>query len=94
MPIMYSPIRVDLLHRVGEAIRTPAIRCLLAVIAFATRILLADPTRLLDSLGDTDDATRLVAVREFLGGAPWYDTTLPRFGAPEPQLRTSLPPVC
>jgi hypothetical protein len=48
--------------------------------------LLADPTRLLDSLGDTDDATRLVTVREFLGGAPWYDTTLPRFGAPEPLL--------
>jgi hypothetical protein len=36
------------------------------------------------SLGDTDDAMRLVSVREFLAGAPWFDTTLPRIGAPEP----------
>ena len=35
-------------------------------------------------LGDTDDAVRLVTVRELLGGAPWFDTTLPRIGAPEP----------
>ena len=27
---------------------------------------------------------RLVTVRELLGGAPWFDTTLPRIGAPEP----------
>ena len=37
-----------------------------------------------DWLGDTDDAVRLVTVRELLGGAPWFDTTLPRIGAPEP----------
>jgi len=37
-----------------------------------------------DSLGDTDDATRLVSVRELLAGARWFDTTLPRIGAPEP----------
>ena len=37
-----------------------------------------------DSLGDTDDATRLVSVRELLAGAHWFDTTLPRIGAPEP----------
>ena len=37
-----------------------------------------------DWLGDTDDAVRLVTVRELIGGAPWFDTTLPRIGAPEP----------
>ena len=37
-----------------------------------------------DSLGDTDDAVRLVSVRELLAGARWFDTTLPRIGAPEP----------
>jgi hypothetical protein len=37
-----------------------------------------------DSLGDTDDAARLVSVRELLAGARWFDTTLPRIGAPEP----------
>jgi hypothetical protein len=35
-------------------------------------------------LGDTDDAVRLVSVRELLAGAPWFDTTLPRIGAPLP----------
>ena len=35
-------------------------------------------------LGDTDDAVRLVGVRELLAGAPWFDTTLPRIGAPDP----------
>ena len=37
-----------------------------------------------DSLGDTDDAARLVSVRELLAGGRWFDTTLPRMGAPEP----------
>src|SRR5262245_27824807 len=37
-----------------------------------------------DSLGDTDDAARLVSVRELLAGARWFDTTLARIGAPEP----------
>lgn len=35
-------------------------------------------------LGDTDDAVRLVSVRELITGASWFDTTLPRIGAPEP----------
>jgi hypothetical protein len=42
------------------------------------------PIALANWLGDTDDAVRLVTVRELLGGAPWFDTTLPRIGAPEP----------
>ena len=37
-----------------------------------------------DWLGDTDDAVRLVTVRELIAGAPWFDTTLPRIGAPDP----------
>ncbi len=39
---------------------------------------------LTDWLGDPDDALRLVSVRELIGGAPWFDTTLPRIGAPDP----------
>jgi hypothetical protein len=31
-------------------------------------------------LGDMDDATRLVQVREFLAGAPWFDTTTMTMG--------------
>jgi len=36
------------------------------------------------SLGDTDDAVRLLTVRELLGGASLFDTTLTRIGAPDP----------
>ena len=39
-----------------------------------------------DWLGDPDDALRLVSVRELLGGAPWFDPTLPRVGAPDPLI--------
>jgi hypothetical protein len=37
-----------------------------------------------DRLGDPDDALRLVSARALLGGAPWFDPTLERVGAPEP----------
>jgi hypothetical protein len=55
-------------------------------LATALLFLLPDsgPSALANWLGDTDDAVRLVTVRELLGGAPWFDTTLPRIGAPEP----------
>ncbi len=32
------------------------------------------------TFADTDDATRMVQVRELMDGASWFDTTLPRFG--------------
>jgi len=34
-------------------------------------------------LGDTDDATRLVEVRELMAGASWFDVVLPRFNPPD-----------
>ncbi len=58
--------------------------CALGVALFAALVFWFDPARLLTSLGDTDDATRLIAVRELLAGAPWLDTTLARFGGPYP----------
>jgi hypothetical protein len=42
------------------------------------------PTRLQTSLGDTDDATRLVEVRALIDGGAWFDNTLPRFGGAQP----------
>jgi hypothetical protein len=36
------------------------------------------------SLGDTDDATRLLQLRAFLDGAGWYNTTLNRLGFSSP----------
>lgn len=57
---------------------------LAAVVAFVGINLMSGLPDLAQQLGDTDDATRLTEVREFLAGAPWFDTTLPRFGGPEP----------
>lgn len=58
-------------------------------VAFATGVLIAASAVLTgpglsQSLGDTDDAVRLLTVRELLGGASFFDTTLARIGAPEP----------
>ena len=58
-------------------------------VALATIVLIAasaslEGPGLRQSLGDTDDAVRLLTVRELLGGASYFDTTLSRIGAPEP----------
>src|SRR5512138_754714 len=69
---------------VGQWATAPLVLALLAT-AFLVVATLAGPgPSLSDWLGDTDDAVRLVTVRELIGGAPWFDTTLPRIGAPEP----------
>jgi hypothetical protein len=60
--------------------------CLLATGLLAFTTLNGPAPSLAEWLGDTDDAVRLVTVRELLAGAPWFDTTLPRVGAPEPLL--------
>ena len=61
-----------------------ALWCLLGVALFAALVFWFDPLRLVTSLGDTDDATRLLEVRALLSGASWYDMTLHRFGGPDP----------
>lgn len=58
--------------------------CALAVALFAALVFWFDPTRLSTSLGDTDDATRMLQVRQLLSGASWFDMTLVRFGGPDP----------
>jgi hypothetical protein len=69
------------LSRVAVA---PAAWCALATALLFVLIPESGPAALSNWLGDTDDAVRLVTVRELLAGAPWFDTTLPRIGAPEP----------
>lgn len=64
----------------------PAAWCALAIVYFLLAKLGQGPGALIEHLGDSDDATRLVGVRDLLAGAPWFDTTLPRIGAPEPLL--------
>jgi hypothetical protein len=62
----------------------PVFWCALATALLFVVLPGVDPTSLSNWLGDTDDAVRLVAVRELLAGASWFDTTLVRMGAPEP----------
>lgn len=62
----------------------PIVWALLATLFLVVAMLLGPSPPLADSFGDTDDATRLVEVRELMAGAPWLDTTLPRIGAPTP----------
>jgi len=65
--------------------RVPLIAwCVLGVALFAALVFWFDPSRLLTSLGDTDDATRLIEVRRLMAGTPWLDMTLPRFGGAHP----------
>ncbi len=74
------------LPMLGRWAATPLAWALLAT-AFLVIATLAGPgPSLSEWLGDPDDALRLVTVRELLAGAPWFDTTLPRIGAPEPLL--------
>jgi len=58
--------------------------CALGVGLFAALVFWFDPTRLVTSLGDTDDATRLIEVRELMAGGSWFDMTLARFGGAHP----------
>ncbi|NOT72013.1 MAG: hypothetical protein HOP09_12275 [Hyphomicrobium sp.] len=52
----------------------------LAFAVIAVRAVLTTGQGMSNFLGDMDDATRLVAVREFMNGAPWFDTTTMTMG--------------
>jgi hypothetical protein len=57
--------------------------CLAIVAVAGIQHLLSGAGDLSATLGDTDDATRLVQVRLFLDGAGWFNTQLPQIGAPD-----------
>jgi Dolichyl-phosphate-mannose-protein mannosyltransferase len=62
----------------------PPAWALLATIFLVIATLAGAGSSFWESLGDTDDAVRLISARELLAEARWFDTTLPRIGAPEP----------
>jgi len=64
-------------------LKSRAFWCLLVALVVCGRYLANDPMALLKTLGDTDDATRLIAVRMLLAGTSWFDMTLTQFGAPD-----------
>ena len=69
--------------RLASFFARPSVPVLLAwiglCILFISRFWNAD---LLTLIGDTDDATRLVTVRDFLGGQNWFDHLQHRFNTP------------
>ncbi len=57
--------------------------CLAGTLLFALMDLRLEPDRLWTSLGDADDAMRLVAVRDLLAGTSWWDLVYTRIGLPD-----------
>ncbi|KAB2915271.1 MAG: hypothetical protein F9K29_13375 [Hyphomicrobiaceae bacterium] len=80
----FLPRRPMLGRIAGRVALAPATWCALATAVLMFGLPGTDAASLMQWLGDTDDAVRLVAVRELLTGGSWYDTTLARIGAPEP----------
>lgn len=58
--------------------------CLAAVLFLGGRELLQSYGDLVNSLGDTDDATRLYQVRQLMATGAWFDMSLPRIGGDTP----------
>jgi hypothetical protein len=58
--------------------------CLAATLAVIILQLAGDSRSLFDTLGNSDDATRLIQVRAFLAGSGWFNTTLDAFGGVQP----------
>lgn len=57
-----------------------------AALVLALSDVINDPSRVVNSLGDTDDATRLTQVRQLLAGQSWFDLSMPRFGGADPLI--------
>jgi hypothetical protein len=70
----------------GRLVWSPVAWCVVATVYCVVAALGFDVSSLVDRLGDSDDATRLITVRDLIAGAPWFDTKVPRIGAPEPLL--------
>lgn len=74
-------MRTEAEHMLG---RTAFLLALAVSWAFACVVAwMGDSTPLSAALGDTDDALRLVQVREYLAGASWFDLHLDRLQPPQ-----------
>ena len=60
----------------------PRLLAVAAVFGLVICLTMSKNTHLIGHLGDTDDATRLVLVRDLLAGRGWYDQWLSRMGPP------------
>lgn len=70
----------------ADILFSPMLWCIAASIYCVVVPLGLDIPALADRLGDSDDALRLVNVRDLVGVGAWFDATVARIGAPEPLL--------
>ena len=83
-PAASSACQEDLLIRLS---RQPIwVYCVVAALYFAFCDYNADPERLVRVLGDTDDATRLATVREYMANGAWFDRGFNRLGGSDPLI--------
>ena len=59
---------------------TPGLWCFLAFVAIAARGLILQAGAITADLIDSDDALRLIQVRDLLAGASWFDVSTPALG--------------
>jgi hypothetical protein len=78
MSTVATPARPSIWEQVRPFAMSHKVWCLLALTFIIARAL--GSSELAQSLGDTDDAMRLVQLRDWLAGASWYDLTLHRVG--------------
>jgi hypothetical protein len=81
-----SSARINTPRALRAILSSPVAWALSATAFAAFRMLNSSLGDLVSQLGDSDDATRLIAVRDLLSGAPWFDTTLPRLGGDTPYI--------
>ncbi len=79
----FVPNRTDLRDVAARCACSPALWAAVATALLVYAYWVAPGFGLAETLGDTDDAVRLLTVRELLAGASFFDTTLSRIGAPD-----------
>lgn len=75
----YKPVGID----VFAILRSPLMWCLLVAGLVAARHLYTNGAGFFDGVGGTDDATRLVHLRDFWASGAWFDLSLVQIGAPD-----------
>jgi hypothetical protein len=86
MSTLASSLRPSLLEWARPLLLSRTLWCVGFIALFLARPVLTGFAELTNSLGDTDDATRLVQLRAYMQGASWYDLVLSPLGGATPLL--------
>ena len=77
--VRYKPVSIS----VYGILRSPLLWCLIVAGLVAGRHFYTNGADFFYGVGGTDDATRLVQLRDFLASGAWFDLSLAQIGAPE-----------